>query len=60
MQLHELEGDIVNGTEVVERQFGTLTELLMRQLLKLDGIEADGEAKALRRTEVGFVFFLEL
>ncbi|CAM6086717.1 unnamed protein product [Calypogeia fissa] len=51
-KIQDLEGDIVNGTAVVESQFSILNELLMRQLLKLDGIEADGEAKALRRTEV--------
>lgn len=29
-----------------------LTELLMKQLLKLDAIEADGEAKVQRKNEV--------
>lgn len=36
-------------------------ELLMRQLLKLDGIKADGEARVQRKAEVSFssvTFFL--
>ena len=41
----------VDGAKQVSRQeFTDLTELLMRQLLKLDGIEAVGEAK--RKAEV--------
>ena len=33
------------GTTVEDKEFVVLIELLMRQLLKLDGIEAEGEAK---------------
>ena len=33
------------GTTVEGKEFVVLTELLMRQLLKLDGIEAEGEGK---------------
>lgn len=40
------------GTKVVDSQFSILSELLMRELLKLDGVEAEGEAKVQRRTEV--------
>lgn len=40
------------GTTVEDKQFVVLTELLMRQLLKLDSIEAEGEAKVQRRAEV--------
>lgn len=58
VQISDLEGNIVNGTGVVDSEFSVLTEMLMRQLLKLDGIEADGEAKALRRTEVCSFFLL--
>ncbi|KAF9596526.1 hypothetical protein IFM89_012257 [Coptis chinensis] len=47
-----LESAVRNGTKVDEKEFVVLTELLMVQLLKLDGIEAEGEARAQRRTEV--------
>lgn len=40
------------GTKVSDKEFATSTELLMRQLLKLDGIKADGEAKMQRKAEV--------
>lgn len=35
----------------MEKELVILTELLMEQLLKLDTIEADGEAKVQRRIE---------
>lgn len=35
-----------------------VSEMLMRQLLKLDGIEADGDAKAMRRTEVFLILMI--
>ncbi|KAJ7964225.1 BAG family molecular chaperone regulator like [Quillaja saponaria] len=47
-----LETAIHEGTKIADREFVVLTELLMVQLLKLDSIEADGEAKIQRRTEV--------
>lgn len=40
------------GTKVADKEFVVLTELLMVQLLKLDSIEAEGEAKVQRRIEV--------
>ena len=40
------------GTKVVDSQFSMLSELLMRELLKLDSVEAEGEAKVQRRIEV--------
>ncbi|XP_044473704.1 BAG family molecular chaperone regulator 4-like isoform X1 [Mangifera indica] len=43
---------IRGGAKVAEKEFLVLTELLMVQLLKLDSIEADGEAKVQRRIEV--------
>ncbi|KAK4582350.1 hypothetical protein RGQ29_025510 [Quercus rubra] len=46
-----LEGAVNGGTKVEEKEFVVLTELLMRQLLKLDGIEAEGEAKMQRKAE---------
>ena len=47
-----LEATLNGGTTVEDREFVVLTELLMRQLLKLDSIEAEGEAKVQRRAEV--------
>ncbi|XP_034693676.1 BAG family molecular chaperone regulator 4-like [Vitis riparia] len=47
-----LEATVNGGTTVEDKEFVVLTELLMRQLLKLDGIEAEGEAKVQRRAEV--------
>lgn len=47
-----LESAVHGGTKVEEKEFLMLTELLMVQLLKLDGIEAEGEAKVQRRKEV--------
>ncbi|PIA32397.1 hypothetical protein AQUCO_04500182v1 [Aquilegia coerulea] len=47
-----LESAVRNGTKVDEKEFVVLTELLMVQLLKLDGIEADGEARVQRKNEV--------
>lgn len=57
----ELEAAVQSGKKVAEKDFLVLTELLMVQLLKLDGIEAGGDAKVQRRLEVGircqFCFF---
>ncbi|KAJ7961193.1 BAG family molecular chaperone regulator 4 [Quillaja saponaria] len=47
-----LEVSVNGGTKVDEKEFVVSTELLMRQLLKLDGIEAEGEAKVQRKAEV--------
>ncbi|KAG9453543.1 hypothetical protein H6P81_006447 [Aristolochia fimbriata] len=47
-----LEKSMRGGNKVDEKEFVVLTELLMRQLLKLDSIEAQGEAKVQRRIEV--------
>ncbi|KAI5325952.1 hypothetical protein L3X38_035026 [Prunus dulcis] len=47
-----LEVAVGGGTKVSDKEFATSTELLMRQLLKLDGIKADGEAKMQRKAEV--------
>jgi len=37
-----------------------LTELLMSQLLKLDSIDAEGEAKLQRKAEVVLIWFEKL
>ncbi|KAJ7961197.1 BAG family molecular chaperone regulator [Quillaja saponaria] len=47
-----LEVAVNGGTKVDEKEFEVLTEFLMRQLFKLDGIEAEGEAKLKRKAEV--------
>ncbi|XP_012442822.1 BAG family molecular chaperone regulator 4 [Gossypium raimondii] len=47
-----VEANVRAGTKVAENEFLVLTELLMVQLLQLDTIEADGEAKVQRRVEV--------
>lgn len=47
-----LESVISKGGKVAEKQFLTLIELLMNQLLKLDGIIADGDVKLQRRMQV--------
>ncbi|XP_031271861.1 BAG family molecular chaperone regulator 4-like [Pistacia vera] len=47
-----LEATVRGGAKVADKDFLVLTELLMAQLLKLDSIEANGEAKVQRRIEV--------
>ncbi|XP_065854174.1 BAG family molecular chaperone regulator 4 [Euphorbia lathyris] len=47
-----LEVAIKEGTKIAEEEFAMSSELLMRQLLKLDAIEAEGEAKIQRKAEV--------
>ncbi|BFG36463.1 hypothetical protein CerSpe_227370 [Prunus speciosa] len=47
-----LEVAVGAGTKVSDKEFAISTELLMRQLLKLDGIKAEGEAKMQRKAEV--------
>ncbi|XP_058209498.1 BAG family molecular chaperone regulator 4-like isoform X1 [Rhododendron vialii] len=51
-QVAALEGVVYGGTQVGEKEFIILSELLMRQLLTLDGIEAEGEGKVQRKLEV--------
>lgn len=48
----DLEKSVLAGRKVEDKEFVVLTELLMVQLLKLDGIEAEGEARAQRKAEV--------
>lgn len=47
-----LEAAVDGGTIVAVKEFDMTAELLMRQLLKLDGIKADGEARLQRKAEV--------
>ncbi|KAL5580689.1 hypothetical protein UlMin_013131 [Ulmus minor] len=47
-----LETMMRSGANVADKEFAILTELLMGQLLKLDTIQADGEARVQRRIEV--------
>lgn len=53
-----LQAVIHGGNKVEERNIVYLTEMLMRQLLKLDSIEAEGEGKIQRKLEVSFYYFL--
>lgn len=50
-----IEVAINGGNKASEKEFLVLTELLMSQLLKLDGIEAEGAAKLQRKAEVVFM-----
>ncbi|GKV06085.1 hypothetical protein SLEP1_g18016 [Rubroshorea leprosula] len=47
-----LEVAVNSGTKLADEEFDMSAELLMRQLLKLDGIEAEGEARLQRKAEV--------
>ncbi|KAF4365724.1 BAG family molecular chaperone regulator 4 isoform X2 [Cannabis sativa] len=51
-QVMTLETMMRSGTKLADKEFVVLIELLMMQLLKLDTIQADGEARAQRRIEV--------
>ncbi|GJM92664.1 hypothetical protein PR202_ga09155 [Eleusine coracana subsp. coracana] len=48
----DVEKNVLAGRKLDDKEFVVLTELLMMQLLKLDGIEAEGEARAQRKAEV--------
>lgn len=50
-----LESIINKGGKVAETDVLTLTELLMNQLLKLDGIMGDGDVKLQRKMQVRVV-----
>lgn len=54
-----METTLCIGTKVADKEIVVLTELLMAELLKLDSIEADGEAKVQRRVEVCAHLFFE-
>ncbi|KAL1545465.1 BAG family molecular chaperone regulator 4-like isoform X2 [Salvia divinorum] len=51
-QVAALQAVVDGGTKVDDKNFLYLTEMLMRQLLKLDGIEAEGEGRIKRKMEV--------
>uniref|UniRef100_A0A0D6R9Z7 Ubiquitin-like domain-containing protein n=1 Tax=Araucaria cunninghamii TaxID=56994 RepID=A0A0D6R9Z7_ARACU len=51
-QVSTVAAAVSGGTKVADQDFVMITEMLMIQLLKLDGIEAEGEAKVQRRIEV--------
>lgn len=51
-QVGNLEMEIYGGKKVVEKILLNLIELLMSQLIKLDGIVADGDVKLQRRMQV--------
>nr|XP_043636179.1 BAG family molecular chaperone regulator 4-like isoform X2 [Erigeron canadensis] len=51
-QVASLEAVVSSGTQVADKDFVFLTEMLMRQLLKLDEIDAQGEGRTQRKLEV--------
>ncbi|XP_060207149.1 BAG family molecular chaperone regulator 3-like [Lycium barbarum] len=51
-QVANVEMDIYGGKKVTESLLLSLIELLMTQLIKLDGITADGDLKSQRRMQV--------
>lgn len=55
-QVSALEAFVFSGSKVPEKEILLLEELLMRQLLKLDGIVAEEKAKELRKLEVSTLF----
>lgn len=59
-QVWALESVISKGGKVAEKQILNLTELLMNELLKLDGIVADGDVKLQRRLQVSMSYSIEL
>lgn len=58
MQVSDLESVISKGGKVAENDVLNLIELLMTQLIKLDGIIADGDVKLQRTMQVFFLYFL--
>lgn len=57
LQVDALEVAVNGGTKVSSEELDASAELLMRELLKLDGIEAEGEAKVQRKTEVSIFWY---
>ncbi|CAA0836269.1 BAG family molecular chaperone regulator 4 [Striga hermonthica] len=51
-QVSALQAVVESGAKVDDKNVIYVTEMLMRQLLKLDGIEAEGDGKVQRKTEV--------
>ncbi|PPD97724.1 hypothetical protein GOBAR_DD05234 [Gossypium barbadense] len=50
-----LEVAVNSGTKVTDEEFVVPAELLMRELLKLDGIGAEGEARLQRKAELCYM-----
>lgn len=55
MQVGALETVICEGHKVLEKDLNFVVEMLERQLLKLDGIKAEGEGKVQRKMEVTII-----
>lgn len=51
-QVLALQAVVDSGKKVDGKEIIYLTEMLMRELLKLDGIEAEGEGRVQRKMEV--------
>lgn len=58
-QVAALEVAVHGGTKISDKEFEISTEMLMRQLLKLDSIEAEGMARAQRKAEVCTQYFFQ-
>lgn len=52
LQVDALKTVICDGDKVLEKDINFVVEMLERQLLKLDGIKAEGEGKVQRKMEV--------
>lgn len=52
MQVSALESVISKGKKVAENDLLNLIELLMTQLIKLDGVIAEGDVKLQRKMQV--------
>ncbi|OWM63833.1 BAG family molecular chaperone regulator 2-like [Punica granatum] len=50
-QVSSIEKSIANGNKVPEVQIATLTEMLMRQAIKLDSISAEGDVVSLKNIQ---------
>lgn len=56
LQVAALEVAVNGGNKLSVKEFDASAELLMRELLKLDGIKAEGEAKVQRKAEVSILW----
>ena len=57
VQVGALRKVICEGHKVFHKDLNILVEMLERQLLKLDGIKAEGEGKLQRKMEVTIINF---
>lgn len=60
LQVSAYESIISKGGKVNEKDVVNLIELLMNQLLKLDGIMADGDVKLQRKMQVNYKIKIQI